>query len=143
MKVLININKEDYKIMKHNIAVNNPLCPLSQKEMVAAVANGTPLPAEYGDLVDRDAINERFDGIWDELHSYSNQPTYKELLDKLSMCLNTAEPIIEANYEEMEKELTDYAELEERHLGDPEDKTGIYADDYDEPDTIDMSDIER
>lgn len=142
MKILININKEDYKIMKHNVAVNNPLCPLSQEEMVTAVANGTPLPAEYGELVDRDAINERFNAILNELKSYSNQPTYKELLDKLSMCLNTAEPIIEANYEEVEEELTDYASLEEKHLGSFEDKTGIYAD-YDEPDTIDMSDIER
>lgn len=43
MKLIIDIDKEDFKIMKHNIAVNNPLCPLSQEEMVSKVANGIPL----------------------------------------------------------------------------------------------------
>ena len=44
MKLVIDIDEEDYKIMKHNIAINNPLCPLSQEEMISKVANGTPLP---------------------------------------------------------------------------------------------------
>lgn len=54
--LVIKIDEEDYKIMKHNIAVNNPLCPLSQEEMVSKVANGTPLPKGHGDLIDRNSI---------------------------------------------------------------------------------------
>lgn len=41
--LVIRISEEDFEIMKHNIAVNNPLCPLSQEEMVAKVANGVPI----------------------------------------------------------------------------------------------------
>ena len=52
MELVINISKEDYEIMKHNIAVDNPLCPLGQKEMVTIIANGTPLPEGHGNLID-------------------------------------------------------------------------------------------
>ena len=67
---MIEIDEEDYKIMKHNIAVNNPLCPLSQEEMVSKVANGTPLPEHHGRIADMDeAIKcikdiEGEDAIW-------------------------------------------------------------------------------
>ena len=67
-----------------------------------AIANSTPLPKGHGDMVDRDAINRRFYEIWKELESYSNKPSYKDLLDKLSMCLDTALPIIEADMESEE-----------------------------------------
>ena len=50
MQIVIDIDEEDYKIMKHNIAVNNPLCPLSQEEMVSKVADGTPLPKLQADM---------------------------------------------------------------------------------------------
>ena len=43
MKLIIDIDKEDYEIMKYNIAIDNPLCPLGQKEIVFKIANGTPL----------------------------------------------------------------------------------------------------
>lgn len=43
IELVIRIDKEDYETMKHNIAVDNPLCPLNQKEMVTKIANGTPL----------------------------------------------------------------------------------------------------
>jgi len=43
-KLVIKITKEDFEIMKHNVAVDNPLCPLSQEEIVTIIANGTPLP---------------------------------------------------------------------------------------------------
>lgn len=42
MKLIIDIDKEDFEIIKYNIAIDNPLCPISQKEMVAKIANGTP-----------------------------------------------------------------------------------------------------
>ena len=67
MQIIIDINKEDYEIMKHNIAVDNPLCPLSQKEMVAKIANGKPLPKNHGRLIDADALGEK-------LHRYSEAP---------------------------------------------------------------------
>lgn len=65
-----------------------------------AIIDGTPLPKGHGDLVDRDAINNRFYNIWKELESYSNQPTYKKLLDKWSMCMDTEHPIIKADEED-------------------------------------------
>ena len=60
MQIVIEIDEEDYKIMKHNIAVNNPLCPLSQEEMVSKVANGTPLPKGHGRLVECERLQEVF-----------------------------------------------------------------------------------
>ena len=58
IELVIKIDEEAYKIMKHNIAVNNPLCPLSQEEMVATIANGTPLLKGHGRLVDADKLTE-------------------------------------------------------------------------------------
>ena len=57
------------------------------------------LPKGHGELVDRNAINERFDSIYSDAINCSNQPSDKYLLDKLSMCLDTALPIIEADKE--------------------------------------------
>lgn len=71
MQIVIDINEEDFAIMKHNIAVNNPLCPLSEKEMVSKVANGIPLPKGHGRLKDVDWIDDNCeyhysdkDGSW-------------------------------------------------------------------------------
>lgn len=64
-----------------------------------AISDGIILPKHHGDLVDRDAINDRFYGIWKELESCSNKPSHKELLDKWSMCMDTAPTIIEADEE--------------------------------------------
>ena len=44
IELIIKMDKKDYEIMKHNVAVDNPLCPLGQREMVTRIANGTPLP---------------------------------------------------------------------------------------------------
>ena len=56
IELVIKISEEDFEIMKHNIAVNNPLCHLSEKEMVATIANGIPLPQGHGRLIDADAL---------------------------------------------------------------------------------------
>lgn len=61
--------------------------------------NSAPLPKGHGELVDRNGINERFDSIYNDAINCSNQPSDKYLLDKLSMCLDTALPIIEADKE--------------------------------------------
>ena len=104
MNIVININNNEYEQIKKDAE------KFRNKEMVVpylykVIESGTPLPEEYGDLVDRDAINNRYYDIWKELESYSNKPSQKELLDKLSMCLDTAEPVIKGNYEEVEEEL--------------------------------------
>lgn len=59
IELVIKIDEEDYEIMQHNILVNNPLCPLSQEEMVSKVANGIPIPKGHGRLIDADALEKR------------------------------------------------------------------------------------
>lgn len=51
MKLIIDINEEDFEIMKHNIRVDNPLCPINQKDMVIKIANGTPLDKIRAEMV--------------------------------------------------------------------------------------------
>ena len=91
MKLVIDIHKKDYQSI-----LNSGQVPYG---VVCAIMNGTPLPKGHGNLVDRDAINDRFYNIWRELESYSNKPTYKKLLDRWSMCMDTAPTIIEADKE--------------------------------------------
>ena len=73
---------------------------IASQMILNAVKNGTPLPKGYGELVDRNAINERFYSIYNDAINCSNQPSDKYLLDKLSMCLDTAPTIIEADRSE-------------------------------------------
>jgi len=44
IKLIIEISREAYEIMKYNNSVNNPVCPLSQETMVRKVAEGIPEP---------------------------------------------------------------------------------------------------
>ena len=100
MKIVIDIPEEIYSyinsqwkdIPKINNSPINIICK--------AIIDSTPLPKRHGDLVDRDAINDRFYNIWKELESYSNKPTYKKLLDRWSMCVDTAPTVIDADEEE-------------------------------------------
>ena len=62
IELVIKIDEEDYKIMKHNVTIDNPLCPLSQREMVTKIANGIPLQKEYGRLNDADELTEEIKG---------------------------------------------------------------------------------
>lgn len=59
--LVIRISEEDFEIMKHNIRVNNPLCPLSEDKIVSIVANGIPLPEGHGDLKDMGNLPYVFD----------------------------------------------------------------------------------
>jgi hypothetical protein len=97
MQLVINIPKDAYDFIKRT--------GYHTQSLYEAIKNGVPLPKEYGDLVDRDEINSRFNAIWDELENRSNAPSYKELLDKFSMCLDTAKPVIKNNYEDVEEDL--------------------------------------
>ena len=58
IELIIKIDEEDFEIMKHNIAVDNPLCPLSQEEMVSRVANGVLIPKGHGRIVDENKITK-------------------------------------------------------------------------------------
>lgn len=69
MELVIKISKEDFEIMKHNIAVNNPLCPLSQEEMVCKVANGIPLPERLGIKISSRLVDDVLDKIRTEIQS--------------------------------------------------------------------------
>ena len=104
MKLIIDIDEEVYNNMKSRFKDRNETEKyLSVFEKVGfAVKNGTPLPKGHGDLVDRDAINSRFYDIWEELESYSNKPSYKELLDRWGICMDIAQPIIKADEEDEE-----------------------------------------
>ena len=92
IELVIKIPEEMWEKVKDGYV---PLLGISKYLM-----NGAPLPKGHGDLVDRDAINDRFYDIWKELESYSNKPTYKKLLDRWSMCMDTAQPVIKADEEE-------------------------------------------
>lgn len=51
MELIIKLSKEDYEIMKHNVEMHNPLCPLNQEDMVTIIANGVPLPEGHDRLI--------------------------------------------------------------------------------------------
>lgn len=103
IELVIKIPEEEYRwIMKSDKTV---FADVASKEcMLHAIKNGTLLSKGHGDLVDRNAINSRFYDIWKELESYSNKPSYKELLNRWSMCMDTAPVVIEADKIESEDE---------------------------------------
>lgn len=68
MKLIIDINDKDFEIMKHNIAVNNPLCPISQKEIVTKIVNGTPLDHVFNTI--KDGIKEEADYAYADFEQY-------------------------------------------------------------------------
>lgn len=68
IELVIKIDEKDFEIMKHNVAVDNPLCPLSQKEMVTTIANGTPLLKERGEWI---PLNYK-DEMWGYVYKCSN-----------------------------------------------------------------------
>ncbi len=87
MQLLININKEDYELMKHNVAVDNPLCPLGEKEMVTKIANSTPIPegATNGDVVKVMFPNARVVEIYP---SFNGDEVYYVLIKKFNGITN-------------------------------------------------------
>lgn len=78
IEVVIRISEEDFKIMKHNIKVNNPLCPLSEDKMVSIVASGIPLPEGHGDLKDMGNLPYVFD-LTREDFIYSGKDIEREI----------------------------------------------------------------
>lgn len=44
ISLIIRISNKDFELMKYNDAMNNPVCPLSQKEIVCKIARGVPIP---------------------------------------------------------------------------------------------------
>lgn len=95
IELVIKISEDSYKAL-----CKGSMLPQDVENVVQGIKHGTPLPKGHGELVDRNAINERFDSIYNDAINCSNQPSDKYLLDKLSMCLDTALPIIEADKEQ-------------------------------------------
>lgn len=91
MQIVIEIDEEYFEIMKHNVAVKNPLCPLSQEEMVVTVAKGTPLPKGHGKLIDE---NNLIKEIEDDIVG-----NYFDMRD----WIRSSETIIKADKSESEK----------------------------------------
>lgn len=58
IELVIKIDEKDYKIMQHNVAINKPLCSLSEKVMVSKIAEGIPLPEGHGRIVDETKISK-------------------------------------------------------------------------------------
>ena len=75
MKVIIDISKEDFEIIKHNMAVDNPLCPISQRDMVIKIANGTPLEDIRAEI---EVLDMQPDGI--HVSSYTRHDTVTQIL---------------------------------------------------------------
>lgn len=101
IEVVIRISEEDFKIMQHNIRVNNPLCPLSEDKMVSKVANGIPLPEGHGRLGDLDELEKEMEngiraGLLEE--GYDNYPHINNVDDCVE-CIKYADTIIEADKE--------------------------------------------
>jgi hypothetical protein len=91
MQIVIDIDEEDYKIMQHNVAVDNPLCPLGQKEIVTRIANGIPLPKGHGRLGDLDRAID--------IAKETKTDNDKRIIINF---LNTLQPIIKADKTESE-----------------------------------------
>ena len=94
IELIIRISEEDYEIMKHNIAVNNPLCPLDQEEMVSKVASGIPLPKGHGRLIDADAEIKKIEAIKEKVKTDRG---CIDVYDGEIACLELASTVIEAD----------------------------------------------
>ena len=92
IELVIKIPEENYK--KDNLI---HFFGCYSEKLDEVIKNGTPLPKGHGDLIDRDAVNDRFDEIWKDANWCSCKPSDKYLLDKLSMCLDTESVVIEAD----------------------------------------------
>lgn len=90
MQIVIDIPEELY------IEILGETNQFIKNVLHESVKNGTPLPKEHGELVDRNAINDRFDFIYEFAENNMHSPSDKYFFDKLYMCLNTAPTIIKA-----------------------------------------------
>ena len=70
-KYVIDIDEENVKIMQHNIEVGNPLCPIGEEEMVAIVANATPLEEVFDDI--KTEINEEREFAYADFDAYNEE----------------------------------------------------------------------
>ena len=102
MQIVIDIPDEDFKIMKHNIAIDNPLCPLRQEEIVAIIVNGTPLPKGHGDQIDRKEAEKIADKMFE--HITSPLLNHIQTYDAYNI-IRTTPTVIEADVEDDAEDL--------------------------------------
>ena len=100
IELVIKMNEEDYEIMKHNVAVDNPLCSLGEKEMVTIVANGLPLPKGHGRLISVDSLIK---AIEEKAKRLSNADIINGLCGAVALIFDE-QTILEADKESEDKE---------------------------------------
>lgn len=100
MDLVINIPEEDFEIMKHNVAVDNPLCPISQEKMVAIIANGTPLKKGHKRLIDAENLKKDDELTqWLSLNPVRTGKMLKFFSEVFIKKIDAAETIVEAESE--------------------------------------------
>ena len=98
LSLVISIPEEDFEIIKHNVAVDK--CPLRQEEIVAIIANGTPLPKEHGRLIDADALKKDDElAVWLSLNPVRTGKMLKYFSEIFIKKIDAALTIIEAESE--------------------------------------------
>lgn len=66
MKILIDVNKMYYEMLKHDVEVNhNDYLPC------ALIARGTPLPEHHGRLIDVDELYEKTEICHSDIDGYA------------------------------------------------------------------------
>ena len=83
MKIVIDILEKEYELIRHGNK-----SPLTELELMRAVANGTPLPKGHGRLIDADYLREDFKA--------SKKISFAERMD-ISCIVDHAPTIIEGS----------------------------------------------
>lgn len=52
MQIVIDINDEDFEIIKGNVKRGNPLSPMNQESVMTMIANGTPLDDIKAEIIE-------------------------------------------------------------------------------------------
>lgn len=104
MQIVIDIPEETKEqiIALTNVGASFP--PKLQENIVRAIINGTPLPKNHGDLIDRSkiykAIPAEKDNITGMGMSYEEMEAYNEGINDMYILVQGAKPIIEADKED-------------------------------------------
>ena len=101
MKIVIDIPKEQYEIIKELAKNQNSFCPEADSAE-KIISRGTPLPKNHGDLIDKEKLKENINGWYAFMKNICKQPCMtlkqEEIIGKIDMM----KPIIEAENEEEE-----------------------------------------
>lgn len=98
MKIVIDIQEEDYKRIKNEVQKFGG----SYRDWEEEIANGTPLPKNHGRLIDADALEEYFRNVRKELKAsdYKNGIEFfvrDEMLLNVQQFIHLCDAIIEGS----------------------------------------------